>query len=71
MRLVCRLFSDVQPLPSRKARVPLPVPRIASQYFVPDVTAAPGIGILFQAPGVNRDVVACEINVPGWPPESV
>src|SRR5215469_10729344 len=64
VRLVCWLSTLVQPVPSRKRKSPLCVARIVSQYGVPAVTMAPGIGTLFQAPAVSCMRAPCAISVP-------
>jgi len=54
VKLFCALFTleQLPELVSRKYSVP-PVPRIAIQYAVPDVTFVAGTVTVFQAPACN------------------
>ena len=52
---------------SRKNGVPLVVPRIAIQYFVPELTLAGLTEIVFQAPAVGDVLLPCVSSAPGCP----
>src|SRR5690349_4890793 len=54
-------------LRSRNENVPLPVPRIAIQYFVPEVIVNAGTLIVFHAAGLIVVILPCVNSVPGCP----